>query len=201
MKKYSLKSVFHTAVLSAVAFAANIAGIPSAMSDVNVGALACQPPFLDQAASVRWHEHYLIAPTTGSQQVWVVCPISFETKDLPDQFFIGAFGNSVNAGTSALCYANVVDIRNQHIPVLNFLDNPGQNMVFSTIMQTQNPANTLWSSWVMLSKDQIIARMMDPPSTPISQGQSVGSAYWTITVNCRLNPGQAINMVSLFPTL
>jgi hypothetical protein len=199
MKTKMTHGLLGSMVTAGVALLANLTAVMPATADVNIGALACQPPFLDQAQNIRWHEHYLINPR-GSTETWVVCPIAFDTTMLPDSFNVGAFGNLTSTG-GTLCYANVVDLRNQNIPVFNFLDNPGQNMVFSTIMQSQNPSNTLWSSWVTLTKDQVVAAMMNPPSTPVSPGGSVGQAYWTITVNCRLSPGQALNMVSLWPTI
>jgi hypothetical protein len=175
------------------------------VADVNIGALACQPPYLAQAQNLRWHEHYVVnplnAPMGGSPvTTWVVCPIAFDSNDLPQQFQIGAFGNATVPGTNALCYANVVDLRNQHIPDGNFLNNPGQNMTFQRIMATKNPANTLWSAWLTVTQDQIKAAMMDPPPTPVDPTGSEGPPFWTITVNCELKPGQALNMVSLWLT-
>jgi hypothetical protein len=180
--------------------AVNLMSAAPAIADVNIGALACQPPYLAQAQNLRWHEHYVVNPT-GSITTWVVCPIAFDTIKLPATFNVGAFGNSVIPGTNALCYANVVDIRNQHIPTEGFLDNPGQDMTYTKIMATKNPANTLWSSWLTVTQAEIAAVMMDPPVTPIDPTATEGPAYWTITINCRLQAGQALNMVSLWPTL
>jgi hypothetical protein len=200
MNAYALRRFPEATVAAAVVVAANLAAVVPAVADVNIGALACQAPFLSQAQNIRWHEHYMINPVT-SETTWVVCPIAFETKDLPDTFYVGAFGNATVPGSNALCFANVVDLRNQNIPTFGFLDNPGQDMIFQTIMSTQNPANTLWSSWATLTKAGINAAMMNPPATPIEPGGGKGPAYWTITINCRLSPGQALNMVSLWPTL
>jgi hypothetical protein len=179
---------------------AGLGSVAPAVADVNIGALACQPPFLDQAAAIRWHEHYLINPK-GSRTTWVVCPIAFETASLPDRFTVGAFGNYNIPGINVQCYLNVVDIRNQNIPTLNFLNNPGQDMTYRRIMETQNPANTLWSAWTTVSLGEVAAAMMRPQWTPIDPSQSRGPAYWTITVNCELQPGSALNMVSLWPTI
>jgi hypothetical protein len=186
---------------AAVVIATNLTAVAPAVADINIGALDCQAPYLDQAEGLRWHEHYVINPENGVT-TWVVCPIAFETNDLPNQFQIGAFGNTV-PGANGLnaCYANIIDLRNQHIPTNNFLNNPGQRMTFQTIMNTQNPSNTLWSSWVTLTQGQINGGHMPPPSTPVDPTQSQGPAFWTITINCQLKAGQALNMVSLWPTL
>jgi hypothetical protein len=185
-----------------------LAALPAG-ADVQIGALACQPPYLAQAQNLRWHEHYLINPTTAPmggvpQATWVVCPIAFESNDLPanEVFQVGAFGNFTQSGPGSLtnCVANVVDLRNQNIPEGGFLVNPGQNMIFTKQMSSQTPIGTLWSAWATITFAEIKNRMMSPPSTPVNPAGAEDPAFWTITVNCELKPGQALNMVSLWPT-
>lgn len=150
MNAKTLRGFGGMAVGAAMLGAASFTVVTPAVADYNIGALACQAPYLDQAEFLRWHEHYVINPV-GSQTTWVVCPIAYDSIKLPQQFQVGAFGNSTVPGTNALCYANVIDLRNQHIPTFDFLNNPGQNMTFQRIMSTQNPSNTLWSSWLTTS--------------------------------------------------
>jgi hypothetical protein len=196
----SIGNILRGSLGAAVVIATNLTAVAPAVADINIGALACQAPYLDQAEGLRWHEHYVINPTNGVT-TWVVCPIAFETQQLPNQFQVGAFGNSTIPGTNALCYANIVDLRNQHIPTFNFLNNPGQDMTGQWLMSTKNPSNTLWSSWVTLTQAAVNASHMPPPQTPVDPTQSQGPAYWSMTINCQLKPGQALNMVSLWPTL
>ena len=196
----SIGNIVRGSLGAAVVIATNLTAVAPAVADINIGALACQAPYLDQAEGLRWHEHYVINPTNGVT-TWVVCPIAFETQQLPNQFQVGAFGNSTIPGTNALCYANIVDLRNQHIPTFNFLNNPGQDMTGQWLMSTKNPSNTLWSSWVTLTQAAVNGSHMPPPQTPVDPTQSQGPAYWSMTINCQLKPGQALNMVSLWPTL
>ena len=196
----SMGNILRGSLGAAVVIATNLTAVTPALADINIGALACQAPYLDQAEGLRWHEHYVINPTNGVT-TWVVCPIAFETQQLPNQFQVGAFGNSTVPGTNALCYANIVDLRNQHIPTFNFLNNPGQDMTGQWLMSTKNPANTLWSSWVTLTQAAVNVSHMPPPQTPVDPTQTQGPAYWSMTINCQLKPGQALNMVSLWPTL
>lgn len=195
-------------ISTGIACVTGFVGVMPAAADVNIGALACQPPYLSQAQNLRWHEHYLINPTTTpmggvAQATWVVCPIAFEHNDLPADgvFQVGAFGNT-QPGASPLtnCIANVVDLRNQNISDGGFLVNPGQDMIFSKQMESKNPSNTLWSSWATITFAEVDRGMMSPPSTPINLAGGRGPAFWTITINCELKPGQALNMVSLWPT-
>jgi hypothetical protein len=202
MNAYTPRQFAGSAVAAAIVCAANLVAVAPVTADINIGALACQPPFLDQAAQLRWHEHYLINPLeAGSVPTWVVCPVAFDHNDLLPTFRVGAFGNTTfGANASTLCYANVIDLRNQNIPTFGFLVNPGQDMRVTRRMQSQNPANTLWSAWADLNVNNIIANMDSPPETPVAGGGVQGAAFWTITVNCELKPGQALNMVSLWPT-
>jgi hypothetical protein len=189
----------------------NIFGVNTASADINVGALACQPPYLAQAGIIRWHEHYLVNPK-GSFNTWVVCPIAFSTNDLPGPVYnIGAFGNVKPPKTDFnICYANVVDLRNQNIPLavpadasnpgspeLPFLNNPGQNMTYVRQMVNNNDVGTLWYSYTTLATADIAAAMSPPPNIP-GLGAGVNPAWWTFTVNCYLPAGYALNMVSLF---
>jgi hypothetical protein len=199
MKNLISKAAY--AATSAVAvLAANILSVSPATADVQIGALACQPPYLAQAGNLRWHEHYLINPK-DSMTTWVVCPIAFDGATIPFQFQIGAFGNTTNFGSQPNCIANVIDLRNQHIPTNNFLDNPGQKMIAQFRMATKNPANTLWSAWATITQDMVRAQMDSPPPTPVNPGADESwPDMWTITVHCQLKPGDALNVVSLWPT-
>jgi hypothetical protein len=205
---FRLAGTFATAV---VAWFGSAGGVVSTVSaDVNIGALACQPPFQEQAGIIRWHEHYLINPK-GSFDAWVVCPIAFETVNLPDPFNVGAFGNIKPPKSEFhVCYLNVVDLRNQHIPLpvaidaqnpaageAPFLQNPGQDMSFTRQLENPNDVGTLWAAWTLVNFSQVNAAMSTPPQIPgLATGK--GPAFWTITVNCYLPDGYALNMVSIF---
>lgn len=199
---FSLKrGVISTSITAAIAGVSSLVSVAPVTADINIGALACQPPFLAQAANLRWHEHYLINPNVPSSvDTWVVCNIAFDSSRVPETFYVGAFGNAIVPGTNALCYAQIVDIRNQHIPEGDFLPNKGQEMIFTKVMSTQNPANTLWSSWAKLTQTQVKAAMMDPVPSPVDPSATKDVKYWSIALSCMLKPGQALNTVSLWPT-
>lgn len=194
-----------SAAIAIMASAVNLSTVTPVVADINVGALSCQPTY-NTEPGLLWHQHYVINPPTAAAERWVVCNIPFEADVLPEHFFIGAFGlnDEGHSNVTSLCYANVVDIRNQNVPTkfgpTVFLDNPGQDMSYTKIMQTKTKVDYLWSSWVSMSKSAVISGMMSPPPTPINQAGAEGSAFWTITINCKLKPGQALNMVSLWPT-
>lgn len=59
----------------------------------------------------------------------------------------------------------------------------------------------LWSAWATMTKAQVIGLMQEPSSTPIDPTGTNDGTHWTIAVNCSLKPGQALSMVSLFPTV
>lgn len=160
----------------------------SASGDLNVPALACQAPFLDQAEPMRWHEHFLMNPP-GNRTTWVVCPLPVETDVMNNTFTVGAFGNFIPnaAGSEApLCYVNIIDITNQHIQ--EFWENPGQMKVYQRLLDTQNPINTIWSVASNLSVAEINARLNSPCANPPD--------CWGVSLNCKLPPGYGLNMVS-----
>jgi hypothetical protein len=57
-------------------------GAPALADDTNISPSACEAPFLSQAERMRWHESYLMNPTT-SVGTWVVCPINFDNDEVP----------------------------------------------------------------------------------------------------------------------
>lgn len=204
----TLSHLSRALALAAISATANMVSVMPVLADVNVGALSCQPTVASAAAggSLVWHQHYLINPPTATATKVVVCNIPYPTATLPETFSIGAFGlNSEGAATLiSTCYANVVDLRNMHVPDVfdgeAFLNSPGQDMSYAKIMKTQTKTNYLWSAWATIKFSEVIGAMGNPPQTPIDPTGTDGPAYWAITVNCQLKPGQALSMVSLFPT-
>jgi len=194
--------------LAIFASTANMVSVMPVMADVNIGALTCQPTAASTAGNMIWHQHYLINPPgADSTTRWVMCNIPFDHATLPSTFYVGAFGlnNEGAANLVSTCYVNVVDLRNGHVPTAfsgePFLNNPGQDMSYTKIMTTKPRVDYLWSAWATMTIAGVRAGMMDPPPTPIdSTGTNSNQRHWTINVNCQLKPGQALSMVSLFPT-
>jgi hypothetical protein len=163
----------------------------SALADLNVPGLACQAPYLDQAFPMRWHEHYIYNPE-ANQTTWVVCPVAFETLILTDPFRVGVFGvKTQGASGFPVCYMNVVSLSNQHLT--GVMDNPGQRYIYTQQLTNFAPPG-MPQAWVAfrIINQQDIRDIMD------QGGGGGGPANWTITVNCRLPPGHAIGMISLY---
>jgi hypothetical protein len=176
---------------------ATIAAVPAvftpgvASADLNVPALACQAPYLDQAEPMRWHEHYLMNPP-GNRGTWVVCPLPIETDNMNTTFMIGAFGNFV-PGTQTIppgefpsCYVNIIDLTNQHLDP--FINNPGQARTYRKLLATQNPQNTLWSVQSPLSMQEVVNAIGQTCPSPAD--------CWGVSINCYLPTGYALNMAS-----
>jgi hypothetical protein len=171
----------------------SVLGTTTALADVNIPALSCQAPFLNQAETMRWHEHYLLNPL-DNQDTWVVCPVAYETNDIKDPFIIGVYGNKSPAADGFhVCYLNIVDIGNQDIP--GFIDNPGQRYIYSKQITTQNPINTLWWSASSVTFQEVLNGLGGGSNTCWSSNPA---DCWGITVNCKVPVGHAVGMVSLY---
>jgi hypothetical protein len=207
MRIQTVSTFYGALTLAVLAPMANLVSITPAMADVNVGPLSCVPKIPSTTTTeLLYHEHYLINPPAATSNRTVVCNIPFDSATLPSTFYVGAFGlnNEGAANRTSTCWAHVVDLRNQHVPTVfrgdEFLDNPGQDMSFTRVMQTKTRVDYLWSAWSTLSLATVTAGMADPPPTPVDPAGVRSPNHWTISVSCVLKPGQALNMVSLFPT-
>jgi hypothetical protein len=175
-------------VVTAIACCASVFATTVAQADINVPGLACQAPFLDQAFPMRWHEHYILNPR-GNQTTWVVCPLSFESSGVPQNFAVYVSGVK-QPGTTSFhrCYVNFIDIANQDIP--GVVDNPGQNFVATYLLPNSDQAGQRWVS----------AQGFTIGGVTGDVGSACGPACWTISVNCELPGGFALQMVSLIGT-
>lgn len=189
MKKIAQHVAYVIGLASAVGAAVLAPSV--AVADLNQPALACQAPYLDQAEPMRWHEHYLMNPPTN-RGTWVVCPLPIESNNMTATFRIGAFGNflpgnvTVPPGEFPRCYVNIVDLQNQDLTP--YISNPGQRRIYTALLATQNPVNTLWWSASALSV-QAVANAI---------GQTCGPDCWGVSVNCYLPTGYALGMVSQY---
>lgn len=53
----------------------------SVSNDLNVAPSTCRAPYVDQAGPMRWHEHYLMNPSSN-RDTWVICPLIFDNDIL-----------------------------------------------------------------------------------------------------------------------
>ena len=175
-------------LLAAAVFGTALFSTTAATADVNVPGLACQAPFLDQAFPMRWHEHYVLNPI-GNQKTWVVCPLSFESTAIPQNFAVAVFGMK-QPGTQEFprCFVNFIDLTNQHLP--GVVDNPGQKHLAQALMSNTDPQGQRWISFINANVQGVTSAV----------ASNCGPACWTISVNCELPPGYAVQMVSLIGT-
>jgi hypothetical protein len=71
-------------------------------NDVNIAPASCQAPFLNQAFPMRWHENYIMNPTSNPTATWVICPIPFDNDTLPSTFGIAVAGGIMGGASSDL---------------------------------------------------------------------------------------------------
>lgn len=181
MKQDALKML--GAVILPLAF---ICPANSVLADLNVPGLACQAPYLDQAFPMRWHEHYIYNPESN-RGTWVVCPVAFETAELPNPFWVSVFGVFTQGARGfPVCYMNVVSLRNQHLN--GILENPGQKHIYTIQLTNETPSGQQWAAHGQVNFNSVVSGLNNGGDPP----------YWTITVNCMMPPGHAIGMVSLY---
>jgi hypothetical protein len=156
------------------------------LADVNVPGLSCQAPNLTEAEGLRWHEQYIMNPRDGDRARWVVCPLAVETLIYPE--VVGFWVSGVKApGTLEfpVCAFNAVSAFNQDIP--GFVDNPGASLKTIEPMEVVSLPGQNWAFRFITSRGFLESAV----------GDSLENQ--TYSVNCRLPPGYALQMVSLFP--
>jgi hypothetical protein len=88
---------------------------------VSVHPASCVAPFLFQAEKIRWHEHFVLNPSTN-QQTWVVCPINVDTDfDGESTTYVGAsLVRTKGADTTpAQCFFTAHNAINQNLGEFN----------------------------------------------------------------------------------
>lgn len=139
-----MKTIAFRGVFAALLAAVSLSPVHVALADLNVPGLACQAPYLDQAFPMRWHEHYLYNPE-ANEGTWVVCPVAFETTELPNPFIVSVFGVFTQGARGfPVCYMNVVSLRNQHLN--GVLENPGQRHIYTEQLTNRTPFGQQWAA-------------------------------------------------------
>jgi hypothetical protein len=185
MKIYKLLVTTTTAIIAGV-FSMSPWSVQDAVADLNVPALTCQAPFLSQAGPMRWHESYVWNPA-GNVGTWLVCPMPIETANLAVSFWVGAWGNFQIGVTneSPFCMLQITDIENQHIA--QYLPNPGQKKIYSEMLDTRNPVNTIWSAATQFQTAEVTQEL-----------GSRGPEYWSVSLACYIPSGHGLNVTSVF---
>ena len=86
----------------------------SVSNDLNVAASTCRAPYLDQAGPMRWHEHYLMNPSSN-RDTWVICPFIFDNDILvPGIYGVRVRGSFMADASSELptCFFTANHVKN-----------------------------------------------------------------------------------------
>lgn len=87
----------------------------SLANDVIAPAAICHATFLDQAMPMRWHEHYVMNPSTNVS-TWVICPVTYDNDIVlaVDRFNVAVVGSYMSGASSTLptCFVTVYSLFN-----------------------------------------------------------------------------------------
>jgi hypothetical protein len=104
----------------------------SIANDVQVAPANCVAPYLDQAFPMRWHENYLMNPTSNIA-TWVICPMDLDVDVLPVGFVAFVTGGIMSGASGELpsCFFTV----NSAVNLLQPPFIPGPAAIYTLSMQ------------------------------------------------------------------
>ncbi len=169
--------------LAAVGLAMTLCGGAATADDVNVHPASCQAPFLDQAFPMRWHEYFIMNPTSGVD-TWVICPVTFDNDEYSsgDSFDINARGGVMSgaSGDIPTCIFSVNDEEN--------LDQPGfvsgTRRVYEQALSVTRSGSG-WNGSTTVDYDDIATAVV---------GNKNG---WAMAVRCKLPIGHGVSQIAL----
>jgi len=167
--------------LTSLGIAATLLTAPgvSFSDDLNVAASNCSAPFLDQAFPMRWHQNYLMNPSSNGA-TYVICPLSFDNDILPPLFDIGVIGSWMSGASSTApsCFftANAA---------FNTTQSPfrsGNNAIYKKFMPLAFlDSDDVWVAEAVISAADIAAAIGPSPN------------FWVASVFCNLSQGFSIS--------
>jgi hypothetical protein len=157
-------------------------------NDVTVPPAMCVAPFLDQAFPMRWHEHYLMNPPSGTT-TYVICPLTYDNDVVtwnPEVNLVrvtGGFSPSANLADAPNCFFTVADRTNlSQVPYIN---GTGRTYQIGLATAINSPIAQTWQ-----------AQASNIPRTDIASATGSNNVNdWSATVFCRLPPGYGISNV------
>lgn len=185
------------ATASAIMLTATLLALPQAQAnDVNVPPSMCVAPFLDQAFPMRWHEHFLMNPSTGTR-TWVICPLTFDndvvTWEDPISIRVtGAISSDSSLADVPQCFFTVADRLNLNQPP--YVMGPARTYQQGLGTVTNNPIPQIWQATSNTSIAAMRAAIGTDPG--ISNGAAIND--WSSTVFCRLPPGYSLSQIAVF---
>jgi hypothetical protein len=160
-------------------------GTPALADDTNISPSACEAPFLSQAERMRWHESYLMNPTS-SVATWVVCPVNFDNDELAGatSLTISIQGTYMAGALSwPTCTFHATDAWNRYqAPYSTATPNYKFNKALAL---STHLSDTVWERYGSVSISAINA--------------AIGTAKddWQFSVSCYLPPGISISQIEL----
>ena len=159
--------------------------LPVHADDVNIHPSSCQAPYLDQAFPMRWHENYLMNPTSGVD-TWVICPITFDNDDWTagqslDLKIVGGVMSGAS-GSNPSCYFSVHDARNLNQPP--FVSGPATT--FTTAFSGITKSGSLWETATLTI-----------PYDWIASALGTSKNDWGASIFCLLPVGHGISQMQL----
>jgi hypothetical protein len=179
---------------------ATLFALPQAQAnDVNVPPSMCVAPFLDQAFPMRWHEHFLMNPSTGSR-TWVICPLTFDndvvTWSAPQPTVeirvTGAISSDASLADVPQCFFTVADRLNLNQPP--YVMGPARTYQQGLGTTTNNPIPQIWQAAAITNIAAMRAAIGTNPGTPDAGAMN----DWSSTVFCRLPPGYSLSQIAVF---
>jgi hypothetical protein len=152
-------------------------------NNVTAAASTCVAPYLDQAVPMRWHENYLMNPSSNVA-TWVICPMTFTADELTPVFKAMATGAIMDDASIELpsCFFTINTAGNLMQPPF-ITDNAD---VYTRSMDTEDSAPS-WRAVVEVSTQDIVEAISPDPGV------------WAVSIFCRLPPGHSISMLRLCP--
>lgn len=170
---------------------------PVFANDVTVPPSMCVAPFLDQAFPMRWHEHFLMNPTSGSR-TWVICPLTYD-NDVVDWTtgvsvrVTGGISPNVSLADVPVCYFTVADRTNLNQPP--YITGPSKIYQQGLGTVANNPFPQVWQA---SGPNVPIASIRASIGTDPAVSNAAAMNDWSATVFCRLPPGYSISQVAAF---
>lgn len=152
----------------------------SIANDVQVAPANCVAPYLDQAFPMRWHENYLMNPTSNIA-TWVICPMDLDVDVLPATFVAGVSGGIMSGASGEIpsCFFTVNSAANLLQPP--FIYGPAVTYTLSMQVDTLDPY-PIWTAGIGVSALDVYAFLSDPN-------------LWAASIFCKLPPGYGISQL------
>lgn len=149
---------------------------PALANDVQMAPSDCVAPYLSQAFPMRWHENYLMNPTSNTA-TWVICPVTYDVDVLPTSFVASVVGGRMSGASAELpsCFLTVNSAVNLAQPP--FINGPADKAILRMDVQLLSSDPRIW-----------LAAVGAPGGVP---------PLTAMTMFCKLPPGYGISQLQI----